>query len=100
MCAVAARGECLRDGRSDRPVRSVYRGEDIPWIPAIELGEVAVRVVGSVDVEFPFLDLAPAADVDARVEFGVCVRDGGFECVVGVPGCGPAAEDVVEYFPD
>jgi hypothetical protein len=33
----------------------------------MKVGEVPVGVVGSVEVELPFLDLAPGADVDAIV---------------------------------
>lgn len=57
---------------------------------------MAVGVVLDVEVEFPFLDLAPGADVDAIIkdcEFG---GDGGVEGGVGVAGCVPAKEDVGE----
>jgi hypothetical protein len=59
-----------------------------------------VGVVLDVYVEFPFLDLAPGADVDSGVEGGEFRGDGCAEGGVGVAAGGPAAEDVGEEVPD
>lgn len=42
-------------------------GEGAAGVPAYEVGEVAVCVVRCVEVEFPFLELVVAADVDPGV---------------------------------
>ena len=45
-------------------------GDGEAGVPADEVREVAVGVVGGIEVEFPFLDLVEVADVEACVEVG------------------------------
>lgn len=75
-------------------------GEGPAWVPAYEVGKVPVGIVLGVDVELPFLDLGPGADVQAFVEFGEGVRDGLDEGGVVVGGDGGGLEGCDEDLVD